>query len=310
MTSQNQGAAQLTAVVVTYQSEGTIGRTLEALRRCRDAGLLDCVVVDNDSRDGTAALLDAERGWSDIVLTGTNHGFGRGCNIGFARVSTPYTVFINPDAVVEPDAIRTLLRFIETRPNVGIVGPAILEGEPGAAAGLQAAGARPTPGHLLRAALPLLRPSPLERPIEPGSTAWRAGWVCGAVFLVRTDLMRRLGGFDPRFFLYWEETDVCKRAEEAGFETWAVGEAVTRHVGGASSSADDTRVGGCIARHYYQSRFYYLAKHHGWLAAATVDAVEAMMNALRALFDSMRGRGWSRLRPRLQARLFSQPEQV
>ena len=62
MTTPNQGTPRLSAVVVTYQSERTIGRTLEAMRRCRDAGLLKCVVVDNGSRDGTTALLDAERG--------------------------------------------------------------------------------------------------------------------------------------------------------------------------------------------------------------------------------------------------------
>ena len=194
--------------------------------------------------------------------------------------------------------------------KIAQVGEFMDDGEPGDTGGLQAAGLRPTPGYLLRAALPFLQPEPAMRLIEPGAPAWRSGWVCGAVFLVRSDLMRKLGGFDSRFFLYWEETDVCKRAEDAGFETWAVGAAVAHHVGGASSSSDDTRVGGCIAKHYYQSRFYYLAKHHGWLAAAAVDAVEYVMTGLRAAIDALSGRGWTRLRPRLQARLFSQPEQV
>ena len=129
MTKSITPERKLTAVIVTYQSAHTVGRTLDAARRCFDAGLLDCVIVDNGSSDGTAALLERAGSWADVVLTGRNNGFGRGCNIGFARVQTPYAVFINPDAVVEPDAIRTMLQFIEARPSVGIVGPAILEGD-------------------------------------------------------------------------------------------------------------------------------------------------------------------------------------
>lgn len=126
--------------------------------------------------------------------------------------------------------------------------------------------------------------------------------------MIHTELLQRLGGFDPRFFLYWEEMDLSKRAENLGFETWAVGTAVARHVGGASSSPDDTRVGGCIARHYYQSRTYYMVKHHGWLATGFAETGEFVLLATRALVDLIRGRGLQRLRPRLRAPLLSMPD--
>lgn len=299
----------VTAVVVTYQSASTLPQTLPALRRCHDAGLLDAVFVDNDSHDDTLALLGRETGWARVLATGINNGFGRGCNIGAAHAVSPYTLFINPDAVLEPEALRTLLEFMAAHPEAGICGPAIIEGVSLDGTGeLQVTGLRPTPLSLLRDVLPLFPRVARTRPINPGSAAFVTGWVCGAVLLIRTGLLRQLDGFDPRFFMYWEETDLCRRAEQAGHPVWAVGEAVARHVGGASSADDGSRIGGCIARHYLQSRHYYMRKHHGLAAAALLEVGELLLVGLPTLVDLARGRGAWRMRPRFHARLFSQPE--
>jgi hypothetical protein len=295
-------------VTVTYQSARTIRDSLAAMRRCYDEQLLDVVIVDNGSTDATRELLAREAGWVRMILCNRNIGFGRGCNVGFAQVTSPYTVFINPDAMVEPDAIRTLLTFMEQHPRVGIAGPAMYCGENGTEAVLQHTGDRETPWTILRNAMPVLGKRLKTWKITPGSPAARTGWVAGAVFMVRTQLMADLQGFDPRFFLYWEETDVCKRAEELGFETWAVGDAVARHIVGASTANEVTRLGTAIARHYLQSRYYYMVKHHGRLAATTAEIGEFALLVLRSLADAIRGRGLHRLYPRLQARLLSMPD--
>lgn len=299
----------VTAVVVTYQSAPTIGPALAALRRCHDADLADVVFVDNDSRDQTLDILAREANWARVIATGVNNGFGRGCNIGAEQSASPYTIFVNPDAVLEPEALREMLHFMDGHPEAGICGPAIIEGEALDGSGtLQMTGMRPTPASQLFDALPLMPRLKRMRPIEPGQAPFATGWVCGAVLLIRTDLLRRLGGFDPRFFLYWEETDLCRRAEDLGYSVWAVGDAVARHVGGASSDADASRIGGCIARHYLESRHYYMRKHHGRVAAAVLELGEFLLLGLRTLVDVARGRSADRLRPRLQARLFSLPE--
>jgi N-acetylglucosaminyl-diphospho-decaprenol L-rhamnosyltransferase len=300
----------VTAIVVTYQSMRTVGGTLAAARRCYDQGLLNMVLVDNGSTDATPELLSREADWARVILTGHNNGFGRGCNIGLEHVTSPYTVFINPDAMVEPDALRTMLEFMEKHPMAGIVGPAIVEGEPGGATILQDTGRRPTAWTIVRNSMPLVGYLSLSWDIVPGSAPTRTGWVCGAVLMIRTDLARRLNGFDPRFFLYWEEMDLCKRAEEAGWEVWAIGAAVAHHVGGASSIEDETRINGCVAEHYFQSRYYYLAKHEGRFAAILAEMVDFLMTGMRALVDLARGRGLRRLRPRLRAPLFSEPAKI
>ena len=193
----------------------------------------------------------------------------------------------------------------DARPSVG---KDFQDGSIDENAKLQVTGWRPTPSTILRNAMPYTEGSSRSWAIVPGSAPARTGWVCGAVFMIRTDLLKRLNGFDPRFFLYWEEMDICKRAEEAGFETWTLGKALAHHVGGESSSFDDIHIGGCIAKHYFQSRYYYMAKHHGRLAATVAEVGEFVLLSLRSLSDVFRGRGLYRLRQRLQARLLSQPE--
>ena len=306
--SQSVSSRPVTAVIVTYHSARTIDKTLAAARRCYDANLLDVIIVDNNSGDASAEIIGRETNWAQVILSGKNNGFGRGCNIGFARVNSPYTIFINPDAQVEPDTMRAMLEFMEQNPNAGIVGPATACGEDEGNKSYQHTGLRPTPVTILRSCIPFLRRPSLSWVVRPGSAPARTGWVCGAVLMIRTDLLRSLGGFDPRFFLYWEETDLCKRVEDAGFGNWVIGNALARHIVGASSTGGVVRYGGAVARHYYQSRYYYMVKHHGWWTATIADVTEFLYCGMQAMWDILRGRNTQRIQQRLQAPLFSMPE--
>lgn len=297
-----------TAVIVTYQSARTIGRALAAARRCRDEGLLETVVVDNASTDATREILEREGAWARVLLCARNHGFARGCNLGFAHVATPYTIFLNPDAAIEPPALRTMLEFMEAHPRAGIAGPAIVCGDHEIQA-LQHTGPCPTPWTLLRAAIPLLRRRTGLVTIVPGSAPLRTGWINGAALMIRTGLLRELGGFDPRFFLYWEETDLCKRVLDRGFEIWALGSALAHHVVGESSRAAGRRMGRVLARHYFESRYYYMVKHYGWPLATAAEVGEFALQAIESLVDLGRGRKGDRLWPRLQAPLLSMPDE-
>ena len=80
------------------------------------------------------------------------------------------------------------------------------------------------------------------------------------------------------FFLYWEEVDLCKRVQDLGFQVWATGKAVAHHIGGASSSSIEATVHGCIPIHFYQSRYYYMTKHFGWVAATLADVSDFFFN--------------------------------
>src|SRR5512139_2440690 len=114
-----------TAVIVTYRSRKTIAATLEGCRPAHDAGRLHVVVVDNASNDGTAAFVRGAFPWVEVVDAGGNLGFGRGCNLGFERVRTPYVLFLNPDATLGLESLTELESLLDAHPDVGIVGPGI-----------------------------------------------------------------------------------------------------------------------------------------------------------------------------------------
>lgn len=275
---------KVSAIVVTYRSAATVRATLDGLRAARDVGLLSrCILVDNDSDDGTVTVVREHHAWTEIVPAGRNLGFGRGVNLGLERIKTPYVLLLNPDATLLPDALQRLVAFLDGHAKVGIAGPVLLDaqGQP------QPVQPLPTPGRLLAQALGLQSHGTWALP--PGSGRRRVDWLCGAALLVRTELLKRLDGFDPRFFLYFEETDLCVRAAARGVETWLVGDAVAHHAAHHSARGEDTAlVHGCLPQHFFPSRFHYLSKHHGWPIAAAVDVTDLALTGVRYLVRRLR----------------------
>lgn len=299
--------ARTTAVVVTFHSRKTIAATLSSARRCHERGLLDCVVVDNASRDGTAEWVRGEHPWVQLIESPENLGFGRACNLAFAHVQTPYLLLLNPDAQLEPDSLERLVDFLDSHPEAGIAGPAMRA--PGGR--VQFAGNIHTPWTILRSAAGRPQRGSGREPITPGRAAFRTDWLCGAVMLIRSQLFAQLEGFDPRFFLYFEETDLCRRAIERGAELWAVGEAVAFHAPATSAaSVGAPMYGNCIAEHYFRSRFYFLAKHHGWLGAVAVELSEFVVLVVRGAGAYCLGRSDGALRERLKGPLLGLPSKV
>jgi hypothetical protein len=313
MESPAPARPRATAVMVTYNSKPTLPRALTGLQECVTAGLLDSViVVDNASQDGTAAYVRATHPSVRLIESGANLGFGRGNNRGFALTQTEYVLLLNPDASVAPDVLRELIAFLDSNPRAGIAGPAIREpGQPP-----QPAFRFPTPGSILRAALGRVggKGGNIAVPVEPRRYA--VDWLCGAVLLARRSLLFTLQGFDPRFFLYFEETDLCLRARQAGFETWVLGDLVAGHHAGSSAKATKRLMwDGCIAEHYFRSRYYYLRKHHGKLLAWGTEGCELLLMALRAGARRLCGKTrdereavrWASPKWKLPAEVFDEP---
>ena len=189
----------VTAVIVTYCSRRTIGAALDSIGSSKKLGLLDVIVVDNASNDGTTKFIREHYPWVMLIEAGANLGFGRGCNLGFEKVRTPYTLFLNPDAIFPQKALKTLINFMESKPAAAMCAPAIRE----ANGDLQVAGVLPTPLALIMESFGLCG-YPQRRQIKPGDDPFQTNWLCGAILLVRSDAFRAIGKFDPRFFLYFE----------------------------------------------------------------------------------------------------------
>jgi N-acetylglucosaminyl-diphospho-decaprenol L-rhamnosyltransferase len=293
MNYQNsRSTRRVSVVIVTYRSRSTIAAALAPLEQAVRHNTIECIIVDNASGDGTADFVATHYPWVRLIRSAENLGFGRGCNAGFAAATSDHVLFLNPDAVIEPAAIQSLVDVLAANPNAAAVGPATLVGPASLAAmseanhadgngSLQMAGMLPTPRSLIASALNRPNAFPSRRAIIPGDAPFQTNWICGAIMMFRADAFRALGGFDPRFFLYFEETDLCLRAARAGYELWATGTATARHICGVSARASGERVeSGCIAEHFYRSRAYYLSRNFGRVAAtATEGALAAILGA-------------------------------
>jgi N-acetylglucosaminyl-diphospho-decaprenol L-rhamnosyltransferase len=274
---------QVTVVIVTYQSRRTIEQALASLEPSVEEGFVDCVVVDNASPDGTADYVAASFPWANLIRSPQNLGFGRGCNLGSESVTTPYIMFLNPDASIDQASLHTLVEFMEVHESAGIAGPATFETT---ACIFQPVGMLLTPMGLIRGTLRLPGAYPERRTLESGEAPYRTNWVCGSSMIVRTSMFREIEGFDPRFFLYYEETDLCLRASRAGYEIWTVGTATARHIGAASAKQSGAELttrksGGSIVEYFYPSRFYYLSKNFGWLSAVAAESITRAVEWLR-----------------------------
>jgi N-acetylglucosaminyl-diphospho-decaprenol L-rhamnosyltransferase len=268
--------AEVDAVIVSYRSAATLRGCVEPLTRLPGVRV---TVVDNASPDDsveTVADLPV-----DLVRSPRNGGFSYGCNLGAARGSAPYVLFLNPDARMGAEALAGMLRVIRAEPETALVGPRIVDDS-----GELAWSLRRFPRHRSTFAQALfahrLLPrqawtDELIRDAAAYEERWSPEWVSGACMLVRRDAFERIGGFDERFFLYCEDTDLCRRLWAAGHVVRFEPAAEVWHVGGASSEPGETQA--VAAR----SRVLYARKHMGRARAVLEATGVALGEATRAV---------------------------
>ncbi len=228
-------------IIVSYNTVALLRDCLASLGGCRLP--LRVVVVDNASRDGSAAMVGAEFPSVELIEAGYNAGFAGGTNLGLAALgATPdYLLVLNPDTVVHPGAIEALLAFLEAHPRVGLVGPRLCNPD----GSFQPAAFRfPT---LAMTALDLFPPGEVlpgrlygswwhgRYPQDGGPTPFPIDHPLGACMLVRREVLDTVGSLDERYFMYSEEVAWCWRIRRAGWAIWQVPAATVTHVGGAST---------------------------------------------------------------------------
>ncbi len=211
------------------------------------------VVVDNCSGDGSAARIAAaiaERGWGAwalLVEAERNGGFAYGNNRGIeaaaARWPRPaYVHLLNPDTVVRPGALQSLLAFLEANPSVGIAGSRLEDPD-----GTPQRSAFRFPG-VLSELEQAVNFGPLSRLLEPwvvappvSDEAHQTDWVAGASMLIRQEVLDAVGSLDEAYFMYFEEVDFCLKALRGGWSCWYVPASHVVHLVGQASGVTDPR---------------------------------------------------------------------
>ena len=280
----SNGDIDVTAILVNYNTRDLLRPCLDSLRASSVDLRLQVVVVDNASRDGSAALLRSEFGDCELIANSVNVGFGRANNQACALARGRYVLLLNTDAFVEADTVSRTVAYMDQNPSFGVLGVR-LTGRDGS---LQPSCRYfPTPWNEFLARTSLGRFFPGARQVD--DMAWdhasvrECDWVPGCYYLVRREVIDQVGLFDPRFFLYYEEIDHCKAVKAAGWKVVFYPDTTVVHVGGesAKSDAEITSAGRQIDALQIESGLLYHRKHHRpagmWLAACLSTLADAYL---------------------------------
>ncbi len=203
----------VTVVIVTYNSGDILSKCLDHVSAAKKI-----VVVDNASRDDTLKVARDYPGPVTLIVNDRNLGFGTASNQGFAQADTPFGLLLNPDCMVMPGCLESLVAAAQDFPNAAAISPLMRNEE-----GVQ--------DIWLRAPRQLDSHQYFDEVAGPLCT----GNASGAILLWRMDLWRIVGGFDATFFLYGEDHDLCMRTEDKGYPMIVEPSAQAIHLGGKSS---------------------------------------------------------------------------
>lgn len=272
----------LSVIIVTYRSAACIANCVASVR-AQQGVPFELIVVDNASPDNTVEVVRGLGDGVQLLANRDNIGFGRGCNQGFGLSHGRFVYLLNPDArLVRPDALARLRQVMDEHPRWGMAGTRVV-GED---------------GHVTEAATTYPGQARTKADLThlPGSIAW----VVGASMIFRREVFSALGGFDPDFFLYSEEIDLCLRLRKLGHEIGFVNEVEVRHIGGASEEGADpydswTRRMNGVQRFWKK---HYPAEDA--LLLVRRDLVRARLrvalNSLLACFQGSRSSAWQKRR--------------
>lgn len=273
---------RLDVVIVNWNSGSLLRECVASLAALRPVNFTfhRVVVVDNGSSDESAEGLSAESVPLVVMRNATNRGFAAACNQGAAASSADYILFLNPDTRLSDDSLTPAMGALENpaMAGVGILGVRLVD----ATGTVQRTCARaPTLGRLLTQACGLNRLSPGRFPACP-MTDWDHGetrdvdQVMGAFLIIRRPLFENLSGFDERFFVYYDDVDLCLRARLAGWRVVYFTGAQSYHKGcGTTGGIHDTRL-----FYFLRSRMLYAGKHFTVPSALCVMAVTLVIELL------------------------------
>ena len=241
----------LTIQIVNYNSRENLAKCLDSVYENIPSGSsLQVIVINNESEsigDNLNSFPDVE-----AIEGKENLGFGRAHNLGARKARGKYILFLNPDTRILPDTIAELVRVFDSDEKIGVAGP-LLVGESGDVE---------EEHYGFRKTLFSLVGSKLFRNGGKFAKLMEVDWISGGAMMIRKDLFSEMGGFDEKFFMYFEDVDLCLQAKKRGYRVVVDPKARIFHKGGQSFSDERLK-----KKYYYASQDYYIRKNFGsWQA--------------------------------------------
>lgn len=296
--------ADVDIVVVNWNAGAQLGECLRSIGLPEaKAGfrISRCIVVDNASADGSAESLGVLPVKPEVIRNPENRGFGTACNQGAETGEAQYILFLNPDIRLYPETLGKAVAFMEETDNrqAALLGVQLVD-EAGRVQ--PSTGRFPTPSALLYQMAGLDRVWPRRFP-PAVMTDWdhrqsrEVEVLQGAFLLARRAAFEALGGFDERFFMYYEDVDLAYRARQAGWKSYYLAEAQAYHRGGGVTE----RIKAGRLAYWMRSRAQYVAMHFGRAAAAGIVVASLTVELWSRLLWNLLRFSWGHLGDTLAA---------
>lgn len=256
-------------VLVSYNTVDLLAETLRRIQESPGTFAREVIVVDNASRDHSADYIRTHHPECRLIENAANVGFARANNQALQWATGRYVLLVNTDAFVESDTIEKTVAYMDAHPNCGILGVKLV-----AENGRLHSSARyfPTPWNIFLQRAGLQRFFKGARLVDDmnwdHASVRHCDWVPGCYYLVRKAVIDKIGLFDPRYFLYYEEVDQCLAARKAGWDVVFYPDAKVIHIGGQSAKKFEgvevvTRSGPELEALRIESELLYFRKNHG-----------------------------------------------
>jgi len=261
----------VSVVIVSFNTREVLRECLESVRRGSGALRVQTIVVDNCSADGSREMVQREFPEVLLVCSDVNLGFAGANNLGFKSARGRYIVLLNSDAFLAEEALERSVQHMDENPRVGLGGARLMGRD-----GSWQPSARKFPTLLddLIVRSGLAARFPHSRFFGRFDRTWanimdpaEVDWVPGAYSIIRAEALVTAGPFDTRFFLYYEEVDLCRRIKQLGYSVCYWPDVSVIHIGGESSrqvlSTNMSKVGGQLTLWRMRSTLLYYRKHSG-----------------------------------------------
>lgn len=268
----------ISVILVTYKEDKELLLCLVSLLKSQQRDKrsqhypAEIIVVDNNVQGRIKKVLAKKFPEVRYINSGADIGYGAGNNLGAQQANGKYLFFVNPDTKIEPGAITLLAQFLENNPSVGIVAPTLYDMQ----------GNRyPDQGSQELTPLTAIASHSIFHRIWSDNPISRTYWlgdrdinkpqqlavVPGTAFMILRALFEEVKGFDERFFLYFEESDLCRRVRQRDWEVWQIPNSRLRHIWHAATQGAEYNI------HFRQSRYKYFQKYYGTVIARIVEVI-------------------------------------
>jgi len=270
---------------------------------CRDEAVIEVLVVDNNSQDGSCEAVAEEFPHVRLIRNSMNVGFAAANNQALRDAKGRYLLLLNSDTIVYPGAFRELIRFMDQHTAAGYCGPKLVNSD-----GTLQPSARRFPTLLSRtfSMTGLAQRYTASRHCldlhghHQDFAPFTADWLTGACLMVRRQAYEQVGLLDESYFMYFEETDWCRRMAQDGWEGCYLPAAKVMHLGGQSvcSERDDRVFSGDHPLYWVNSHRYYMRRHFGVGGMMFSEAIQIFLYVLLYLRYCWRNNDRSRSKAR------------